>query len=139
MNAVPNFEYSAADCWGDFWDNPGGVMEVGGSAEVDEYPNVTPRGRFPIPNFDSQGKVAIVGHLKKVIRRVISKSVIVTVECVNKACIKDYVCYEGIWMLEHLFIRFHHIRQGAGLQGRICPIGIMEGRFTMVRQWCTRL
>lgn len=62
VNAVPNFEYSAADCWGDFWDNPGGVMEVGGSAEVDEYPNVTPRGRFPIPNFDSQGKVAIVGH-----------------------------------------------------------------------------
>ena len=73
-------------------------MEVGGLAEVDEYPNVTPRGRFPIPNFDSQGKVAIVGHLKKVIRRVISKSVIVTVKCVNKACIKDYVCYEGIWM-----------------------------------------
>ena len=72
MDKVPNFEYSILDCWSDFRDNPGGVLEVGGSAEVDSYPIVTPRGKFQLPsdhsdsNSDSialnSGRVALIGH-----------------------------------------------------------------------------
>mmetsp|Transcript_11054 Transcript_11054/g.13931 ORF Transcript_11054/g.13931 Transcript_11054/m.13931 type:complete len:345 (-) Transcript_11054:884-1918(-) len=62
VNAVPDFEYSIQDCIGDFRDNPGGVLEVGGSAEVDLYPDVTPRGRFPVPFEDAKGRVALIGH-----------------------------------------------------------------------------
>lgn len=55
--------YGAADCWGDFRDNPGGVAEVGGSAEVDEYPGgVEPRGTFPPAPSAPRGRVALVGH-----------------------------------------------------------------------------
>lgn len=62
VNAVPDFKYSIGDVIGDFQDNPGGVFEVGGSAEVDLYPNVTPRGSFPVPFEEAKGKVAIIGH-----------------------------------------------------------------------------
>ncbi len=64
VKSVPNFEYNAFDCWNDFWDNPGGVLEVGGSAEVDLYPNnITPRGVFNSPSReDAKGKIALIGH-----------------------------------------------------------------------------
>lgn len=60
-DAVPDFEYSLLDCWADFRANPGGVFAVGGSAEVDEYPFVEPRGFFP-PAPSPQGRVALIGH-----------------------------------------------------------------------------
>lgn len=59
--AVPGFSYSVADCFEDFQDNPGGVFEVGGSAEPDEYPTREPRGKFPQAG-EPRGRVAIVGH-----------------------------------------------------------------------------
>lgn len=62
VDAVPDFSYSWADCVGDFLDNPGGVRAVGGSTEVDDFPVVEPRGRFPRPVGDAVGRVAIVGH-----------------------------------------------------------------------------
>lgn len=63
VNAIPNFEYSLLDCWNDFRDNPGGVLEAGGSAEVDLFPkDVVPRGTFGIPFDDAKGKIAIIGH-----------------------------------------------------------------------------
>lgn len=62
VTKVPTFEYSIADCIGDFRDNPGGVMQVGGSAEVDLYPVVNPRGKFPLPIEDAKGRVALIGH-----------------------------------------------------------------------------
>ena len=48
VSSVPKyFDYSIMDCIKDFKDNPGGVLAVGGSAEVDEYPKgVSPRGEF---------------------------------------------------------------------------------------------
>jgi triacylglycerol esterase/lipase EstA (alpha/beta hydrolase family) len=58
---VPPFEYSLADCLADFMDNPGGVLEVGGSAEVDQYAHVEPRGVFPTP-CPPKGKIALIGH-----------------------------------------------------------------------------
>lgn len=62
--SVPGFEYGVMDCWNDFWDNPGGVAKVGGSAEVDLYdPSITPRGSFPLPREeDTNGRVALIGH-----------------------------------------------------------------------------
>ncbi len=64
VNAVPDFEYNMIDCWKDFGDNPGGVMEVGGSAEVDEFPkDIEPRGKFVMPSKDeAKGRIALVGH-----------------------------------------------------------------------------
>jgi len=75
---VPLYEYSVLDCWGDFWDNPGGVMKVGGSDEVDEYPvDVVPRGNFAISSLvageqeeeggaaqtnDGSVRICLVGH-----------------------------------------------------------------------------
>lgn len=57
----PPYKYSVFDCWGDFWDNPGGVAEVGGSSDVDGYPNVTPRGTFPEAG-EAVRRVAVIGH-----------------------------------------------------------------------------
>ena len=64
--------YSIMDCLADFKDNPGGVMAVGGSEDVDEYPvDVQPRGKFPVVvdyndnNDDGMsrgGRIALVGH-----------------------------------------------------------------------------
>ena len=59
--SVPGFEYSVADCWTDFRTTPGGVLAVGGSAEVEEYPVVEPRGTFP-PAGEPRGRVALIGH-----------------------------------------------------------------------------
>lgn len=58
---VPPFSYNVVDCYQDFRNNPGGVLEVGGSAEVDEYPLWTPRGSFP-PAPEAAGRVALIGH-----------------------------------------------------------------------------
>mmetsp|Transcript_23314 Transcript_23314/g.42056 ORF Transcript_23314/g.42056 Transcript_23314/m.42056 type:complete len:426 (+) Transcript_23314:35-1312(+) len=58
---IPNISYNIFDCYQDFRNNPGGVLEVGGSAEVDEYPLWNPKGSFssaPEPT----GKVALIGH-----------------------------------------------------------------------------
>ena len=63
VNAVPKFEYNFVDCLQDFRDNPGGVLEVGGSAEVDLFPkNISPRGKFGLPFNDAKGRVALIGH-----------------------------------------------------------------------------
>ena len=58
---IPNFSYNAFDCWQDFRNNPGGVLKVGGSAEVEEYPLWTPKGSFPEAP-EPMGKVALIGH-----------------------------------------------------------------------------
>lgn len=58
---IPNFNYNLIDLYQDFRNNPGGVLKVGGSAEVDDYPLWEPRGTFrdaPEP----MGKVALIGH-----------------------------------------------------------------------------
>jgi len=62
VTSIPPFEYSLLDCIKDFMDNPGGVMEVGGSAAVDLYPVVQPRGRFSRPGGDAEGRIALIGH-----------------------------------------------------------------------------
>lgn len=60
-STVPDFSYNLLDCWTDFQSNPGGVAEVGGSAEPDEYPIVEPCGVFP-PAGKPLGRVAVIGH-----------------------------------------------------------------------------
>mmetsp|Transcript_42947 Transcript_42947/g.90206 ORF Transcript_42947/g.90206 Transcript_42947/m.90206 type:complete len:423 (+) Transcript_42947:74-1342(+) len=68
---IPNFSYNIIDCYQDFRNNPGGVLEVGGSAEVDDYPLWTPRGSSFFANANNDpssaypeptGRVALVGH-----------------------------------------------------------------------------
>lgn len=59
--SVPCIEYSMADLVSDFMSNPGGVLEVGGSALPDEYPDVAPHGRFPRPVDEAAGSVALIG------------------------------------------------------------------------------
>jgi hypothetical protein len=64
ISTIPPFEYSLADAWHDFLNNPGGVFEVGGSSKVDDYPVVEPCGNFPLP-FPSElpnAKIALIGH-----------------------------------------------------------------------------
>ena len=58
--AVPAVEYSLADLVGDFRENPGGVMSVGGSTWPDDYPLVEPRGSYA-PASEPAGSVAIIG------------------------------------------------------------------------------
>ena len=58
---IPNFSYNVADCYQDFRNNPGGVLQVGGSAEVDQYPLWNPKGSFPTAP-EPQGRVALIGH-----------------------------------------------------------------------------
>lgn len=60
-SVVPDFSYNAFDCWSDFRSNPGGVFEVGGSAEPAQYPVVEPRGVFPAAG-KPLGRVALIGH-----------------------------------------------------------------------------
>mmetsp|Transcript_16010 Transcript_16010/g.34684 ORF Transcript_16010/g.34684 Transcript_16010/m.34684 type:complete len:389 (-) Transcript_16010:118-1284(-) len=58
---IPDFSYSLIDLYQDFRNNPGGVLNVGGSAEVEDYPLWIPKGTFqqaPEP----AGKVALIGH-----------------------------------------------------------------------------
>jgi hypothetical protein len=59
---IPNFSYNIFDLIQDFMYNPGGKLEVGGSAEVDNYPIYIPKGTFPRPSSPSLGKVALIGH-----------------------------------------------------------------------------
>ena len=61
---IPEFSYNIIDCCLDFKNNPGGVLEVGGSAEVDKYPLWEPKGRFPKAP-EPQGRVALIGHSGK--------------------------------------------------------------------------
>ncbi|KAL7550732.1 hypothetical protein ACHAWF_013938 [Thalassiosira exigua] len=58
---IPKFSYNLLDLYADFRNNPGGVFEVGGSAEVDDYPLWTPRGSFPAAP-EPAGRVALIGH-----------------------------------------------------------------------------
>lgn len=58
---IPKFSYNLIDCYQDFRSNPGGVFEVGGSAEVDKYPLWNPKGSFPSAP-EPMGKVALIGH-----------------------------------------------------------------------------
>lgn len=58
---IPNFSYNPIDLYQDFRNNPGGVLEVGGSAEVDQYPLWNPKGTFQEAP-EAQGKVALIGH-----------------------------------------------------------------------------
>lgn len=58
---LPKFSYNLLDCYQDFRNNPGGVLEVGGSAEVNDYPLWEPKGSFPVAP-DPTGKVALIGH-----------------------------------------------------------------------------
>eukprot|EP00614_Pseudopedinella_elastica_P020122 CAMPEP_0172646640 /NCGR_PEP_ID=MMETSP1068-20121228/240345_1 /TAXON_ID=35684 /ORGANISM="Pseudopedinella elastica, Strain CCMP716" /LENGTH=326 /DNA_ID=CAMNT_0013460905 /DNA_START=1411 /DNA_END=2391 /DNA_ORIENTATION=- len=62
VSAVPRVGYSLADLWSDFRANPGGVFEVGGSSEPDEYPLVEPCGTFLPPPAPPKARVALVGH-----------------------------------------------------------------------------
>jgi len=58
---IPDFDYNLIDLYQDFRNNPGGVLKVGGSAEVEQYPLWTPKGKFkkaPGP----MGKIALIGH-----------------------------------------------------------------------------
>jgi hypothetical protein len=59
---IPNFSYNMFDLYQDFRNNPGGVLEVGGSAEVDEYPLWNPRGSFSSQAPEPAGKVVLIGH-----------------------------------------------------------------------------
>jgi hypothetical protein len=62
---VPPIQYSVMDCLQDFMDNPGGIFKVGGSDEVDEYPEeVIPRGNFSAPHNEllEGRKIALIGH-----------------------------------------------------------------------------
>ena len=61
---IPEFSYNIIDCCLDFKNNPGGVLEVGGSAEVDKYPLWEPKGSFPKAS-EPQGRVALIGHSGK--------------------------------------------------------------------------
>ena len=65
--SVPAVGYGLTDLWEDFWRNPGGVREVGGSAEPDEYPEYAPRGQFP-PAPSPRGRVILIGHSKTSLR-----------------------------------------------------------------------
>ncbi len=58
---IPNINYNLIDLYQDFRNNPGGVLEVGGSAEVDKYPLWNPRGSF-LSAPEPMGKVALIGH-----------------------------------------------------------------------------
>lgn len=58
---IPDFDYNIIDLYQDFRNNPGGVLQVGGSAEVEDYPLWDPKGKFkeaPEP----MGKIALIGH-----------------------------------------------------------------------------
>lgn len=67
INSIPKYDYNLIDMWKDFQTNPGGILEVGGSDVVDEYPqDVDPQGIFPmpynVPQDGSSKKIALIGH-----------------------------------------------------------------------------
>ncbi len=59
---LPRYSYTLTDLMYDFQTNPGGILKVGGSDQADYYPIVEPRGHFPQPTAEPQGKIALVGH-----------------------------------------------------------------------------
>ena len=56
---IPKISYNLNDVYRDFRNNPGGVLEVGGSAEVEQYPLWNPLGSFPAAP-EPMGKVALI-------------------------------------------------------------------------------
>ncbi|KAG7340629.1 lipase [Nitzschia inconspicua] len=62
VTKIPKFDYSLWDTWIDFCNNPGGILQVGGSSRVDDYPVVQPRGKFPTSENLPNKKVALIGH-----------------------------------------------------------------------------
>ncbi|KAI2507177.1 PGAP1-like protein [Fragilaria crotonensis] len=63
VTKIPNFQYNLMDAWHDLQDNPGGLVSVGGSSEVESYPEVKPRGYFPMPkSIPTDTKIALIGH-----------------------------------------------------------------------------
>merc|ERR1712157_267121 len=63
ISKIPKYEYSFGDLVADFCENPGGVMKVGGSDRVEEYPVIEPRGRFHLPKVVPESKkIALIGH-----------------------------------------------------------------------------
>lgn len=64
VTSIPPYQYTAWDCWIDFWTNPGGIAKVGGSSEAEEYPDdVQPQGRFDFPTtIPEDVKVGLIGH-----------------------------------------------------------------------------
>lgn len=62
VTKIPPYEYTLWDCWNDFWTNPGGIFQVGGSSNVEEYPVVTPQGKFDLPDKLPDVKVGLIGH-----------------------------------------------------------------------------
>lgn len=58
---VPEIGYGLRDLLADFRSTPGGILSVGGSAKVDEYPVVEPRGYFE-PAGEPLGRIALIGH-----------------------------------------------------------------------------
>jgi hypothetical protein len=62
ISTIPPYEYNILDTWRDFQNNPGGVMEVGGSSRVEDYPIVEPQGHFVLPETIPKKKVALIGH-----------------------------------------------------------------------------
>ena len=64
ITKIPRYQYSLKDAWMDFTKNPGGILQVGGSAKVDEYPVYHPAGEFPLPdsNMIEGKKIALIGH-----------------------------------------------------------------------------
>lgn len=64
---IPKYQYSLWDCFQDFRQTPGGVLQVGGASSVEEYPVVEPKGYFPQPQGLRQDgapkkKIALIGH-----------------------------------------------------------------------------
>jgi pimeloyl-ACP methyl ester carboxylesterase len=56
------FRYNKADFWKDLTTNPGGVLKIGGTDIIDEYPAVEPAGSFPRTVRPAVGKIALIGH-----------------------------------------------------------------------------
>jgi len=56
QDSIPNFSYSAIDCYSDFFNNP--MWQVGG---LEEQTNWTPKGDYPSSK-EPQGRVALIGH-----------------------------------------------------------------------------
>ena len=63
LSSIPPFEYSTIDFLRDMLENPGGMLRIGGTDKVDEFPHVDPRGTFRVPaNDEYKGRVALIGH-----------------------------------------------------------------------------
>lgn len=65
VTKVSPFNYTWYDAYADFTTNPGGILKVGGSDRVEDYPLVVPRGTFILPKDDelpTNTKIALIGH-----------------------------------------------------------------------------